>query len=747
MARIDFDRKVETMCPSLCEGRCRLVAYVKGDRVVKVEPAKIEANADEFVCLKGLTVLESRIYHPERLRFPLMRTGKRGEGKWKRISWDEALDRVASGIRTTREKHGSRAVMGFDVPTPHLLGKTMAGRLEDLLECTHANIFTAGDSAGPVGNLTSFGAFLIGHDPRDVVNAKMCIAWGCNLAETYPFDMRWLLDAMEQGTRFIVIDPRFSPTASKADWWIPIRPGTDGALALGMAKLIMDRSLHDKDYVRRYTVAPFLVRDDNGKFLLEKDILRGGSESYLCWDQDSGTARPVEDADPALEGTFNIHGIPCKTAFQRLQDHLEDYTLDKVSEITDIPQETIEQLAVAYGESKPSAIKIGFGLQRTFHGHLNVRAIHLLATLAGNMGITGGGVSDFCAPMVDLKLEPVDDRRAEHISYVTAHEMMHTGKPHPIKFLFIKGSQITQRSNANRFIHEILPKLDMVVVWDIFMTPTAEHADIVLPAATTWESVEMNPWAFPYVQFTDRLIEPLHEAKTDFWVIKEIAKRMGLGQHFDMTEMELADKLVRSSPLLRNTSLEELKKQAYNYRQHPDPYVPFQEMVGPDNKPFTTPSGRIEFYAEHCASFGEALPTHKEPLEGRENTLAQKYPLVLFSSHTRFRIHSKFQNSRWLRELNSGPELDISPRDAEARGIRDGDIVKVFNDRGRCRLKAKINGAMRPGLVNILQGWWTRYFEEGSHQHLTHDAVNAPQEIYKLANMAFSDVLVEVKKA
>jgi anaerobic selenocysteine-containing dehydrogenase len=749
MGQMEFDRKVQATCPSLCGKSCVMDVYVKDKKIVRVEPADMGKNRERRICLRGLSVLESRIYHPDRLKYPMKRIGARGEGKWQRISWDEALNLVAEGLKETIEKYGSRSLMGFQVAPFHLLGHLFSRRLSDILECTYADLMTAGDSAAPVANLITFGAYGTGHEAEDVVNAKLCILWGGNIAETATEHMHHVLDAMEQGTRLIVIDPRFTPTASKADWWIPIRPGTDGALALGMAKVIIERGLHDEDYLKRLTVAPLLVRKDNGMFLREKDVVKDGSDSYLMWDNITNAAKPVqgeEMAALALKGGYDIGGVACKPVFQFLLDHLEAYTLDRVSEITEIPEETIEKLALEYGSQKPSAIKTNFGLQRTFHGHLNVRAIHLLATLMGNIGVPGGGASDWTPPLVHLHLEPVDERKAKPVSCVSFHEMMHKGRPHPVKSVFISGAQITQRSNANKFIKEMLPNLDHVFVYDIFMTPTAEYADVVLPAATTFECTELGYYAFPFVQFSPKVIEPLYESKSDFWVIKELAKKLGAGEHFDMTEEELAEKLLRSSPLLDGLTLEDLKKGPYKYRPNSDPYVPLQNIVESKDQRFSTPTGKIEFYSEKYVRFGEGFPCHKEPLESNRTELSKKYPLTLLSSHTRFRYQSNFQNSRWIGELKPGPELEISPRDAQARGITDGDMVLFFNDRGRCKTKAVINAGIRPGFVNIAQGWWIKYFEEGSHQHLTHDAINAPQETFGLANMALSDVLVEVKK-
>ncbi len=289
-------------------------------------------------------------------------------------------------------------------------------------------------------------------------------------------------------------------------------------------------------------------------------------------------------------------------------------------------------------------------------------------------------------------------------------------------------------------IKEIFPKLDLLVVTDISMTPTAEYADILLPGSTLFESTELCPWGFPYLQLAPKIIDPIEESKPEFWIFRELGKKMGFGSYLDFTEEKLLEELLKL-PQAEGITLDALRRGPVNVIRTEAPYIMFSD------KRFSTPSGRMEFYAENYAKLGEALPLHKESLESNRSDAAKECPLTLFTTHTRYRYHSNFQTSRWMRELNRGPQLEISPQDAELRGIRNEDIVLVRNDRGRCRLKANVNAGMRPGLVNITEGWWMKEFLEGSHQHLTHDRINEAQEMIGLANMPYYDVLVQVEKA
>jgi molybdopterin-containing oxidoreductase family molybdopterin binding subunit len=338
------------------------------------------------------------------------------------------------------------------------------------------------------------------------------------------------------------------------------------------------------------------------------------------------------------------------------------------------------------------------------------------------------------------RLKPPDERRAAFVSLPAMHEMILTGQPYPIKSFFTTGSYLTQRANTKRLIHDVFPKLDLIVVFDVFMTPTAEYADIVLPGATAFESFELNIWPFPYLHLAQRVIEPLYQCKTDFWVFKELARRMGLGEYSDMDEKEYLRALLKTAGL-DHITVEDLRKGPVRLWDETKPLVTYED------KRFPTPSGKMEFYAEKYAKIGEALPLYKEPLENPRGKEGEKYPLVFFTTHTRRRWHTCFQNATWLQEFWPGPELEINPVDAEARGIQQGDTVLVFNDRGRCKVRAKVISGIRPGLVNIEQGWWRERFLEGSHQNLTHDNINTAQEMTGMANMAFLDVLVEVKKS
>jgi anaerobic selenocysteine-containing dehydrogenase len=704
------EKVVRTACPIMCSRICGILAHVQDGVLVRVEPAGLPGEKTHRICAMGLC-LPKLVYHPDRLKYPMKRLGERGEGKWQRISWDEALETIRSRLKEVAERHGADSVAWTVIPMAAL--QTAYMRLASTWGGTWVSIIGYGDSAGPCGDTVSYG--------------------------TRPEGFLGIRDAKERGARVVVIDPRFTPTAAKADEWIPIRPGTDAALALGMIDAIISQGLEDKSFIINYTVGPFLVRADNGLFLRGKDITSvepGGS--YIVWDSSANKPRAHDSPGvaPALKGSYTIEGIECKPAFQLLAELTEQYPVEKTSEITEVAPETIRKLALDYVRLKPVNSYRGMGPQRTFHGHLFFRAVTALAAITGNVTLT-----PFCGFVPNLPVFSVPLKRPRQLPIMDMLQAIVTGKPYPIKALWLaRHNLVNQMPNANKMIKELFPRLEFIVVVDMFMSASAEYADIILPVCTYLECTDL-PNVFGmlerHLQLQQKVIEPLYESKSDFQIAKELATKLNVDKYFDKNEEEFIGMLLSSKhPSMEGVTLDKL-------REGPVPISPYTRAA------FRTPSGRIEFYTEDekLKELGESLPVFKEPLEGARQSLAQKYPLSLLTSHTKYRVHSMFANVDWLRELEPEPVLEINPIDADKRAIRDGDMVVAFNDRGRVKVKAMVHEGIKPGVVNIMQGWWPEHFAEGRHNALTRDAINPAQQAIYEANAAHLDVLVEVKKA
>jgi len=733
----DRIKTVRTACNMGCGMACGLLAHVKDGVLTKVEPADFPDPKYRHLCARALATVKV-VYHPDRLKYPLKRVGERGEGKWQRISWDEALDTIAAKLKDIAEQHGSRSLTW---QTAGVGALDMAyARFAGCLEATGVSLIGFGDAAGPCGDRASFGVLWGEGYQTDFEEPGMCVLWGNNPAETQPFGMRKVRDAREKGARVVVIDPRFTATAAKADEYISIRPGTDTALALGLINVILERGLHDPAFIAQYTVGPFLVNGETGRFLKEADVNPDGSTGKcMVWDAGTDGVRAYDapGITPALTGMYKVGGIDCRPAFQLLADLTGEFPPEKVSEITGVPADTIKGLALDYANRKPVASFRGMGLQRTFHGDLTFRAISTLAAITGNM--KPAGPQTF---VLNMRGFIRAGGRCNFIPVLKVYDAIAKGDPYPIKALWIaKHNMLNQLPNPDYIRQELLPHLEFIVVADYFMNASARYADIVLPACTFYEQNNLlmppggSPGVHSYLQLQNKAIEPLHECKPELQILKELAQRMGFGEYFEQTEEEFIELLLSwDHPSVAGITLEKLKEGPVQLQAY-------------DAPAFMTPSGRMEFYCEKLLELGQQLPCFIEPLEGARQEVAQKYPLTFLNTHTRFRTHSVYTNVAWLRDLDPEPVLEMNPADAEARGIRDGDIVRAFNDRGKMKLKARVHQGIRPGTVNTNQGWWPEHYLEGSHQDLTHAYINPAQQVIYEPNAALYDVAVEVEKA
>ncbi|MFB0561212.1 MAG: molybdopterin-dependent oxidoreductase [Candidatus Lokiarchaeia archaeon] len=742
-------RLVRTACPAHCGiDCCGILAHVKGDRVIKVEPGDFPDPRDRRICLRGLSSLEIT-YHPDRLKYPMKRVGKRGEGKFERISWDEAFDTIADKFKEIAEKYGWRAI-GWVLGGPGA-GTTKFGaylRLASLTQSTRVSAWGYGDAGLPCGSRVLFGThlpftfflpYLIPPSVPDLV-----VVWGSNPAESQPlFMMRKIMDAKDKGAQLVVIDPRFTVTASKADEYLGIKPGTDAALALGLIHVIFHKDLQDVNFIRKYTVGPYLVRTDTGKFLRGKDLGKEEADSYIVWDtvSNSPSIPGSPEVESALTGTYTVNGIECKPSFQLLMDLAEEYPPEKASEITGISTELITKLAEKIGTVKTTAFVTHMGLARTHHGEISVRALGTLAAVTGNVNTSFG--SGHLPAVLNWKpfLHTIPEKPTYHrLGILQLYDAVISGKPWPIKavwFAFI--NFVNQCAHSGKIINEVFPNLELIVTADMFMTPTARYADILLPACSYLEFSDFLPHPYPYVQLQQKVIEPLYESKSDVDIAAGLAKRLGFGEYFEGGEEGFID-LIMQHPSLSGITRDKLKQQgAMNL-----PFIP--DTGQKIDIQFSTPTGKIETYAESLVEFGQALPGYLPPLEAPVEPEGKKYPLSFIQGHSRFRTHSMFANVSSLIQMNPEPIVEINPIDAKKRNISDNDMVTVFNDRGRTTLRARVTEGVRPGVVNITEGWWFEQFKEGSVNHLTHDTINPVHEFIYEPNMSMNDVAVEVVK-
>lgn len=744
-----------TYHPPNCGGRCAFKCTVRDGKLSLIEPNVWPDERFSTICLKGISEIE-RVYSPDRIQTPLKRVGKRGEGKFVSISWDEALTTIADNMKDLIDKYGAESILvskSYGVEHSYeflynLLGLSYVAWTG--IDTGIANGFEECVGGQAYGRMTA--------EITDWVNSSTIIMIANNLLETTITDSKFFYNAQDAGAKIICIDPNLSTTASKADQWIPIKPGTDHALLLGMISIILDNEWYDANYLVENTTIPFLVREDNGKFLRSDPEGPSDVEKNppLVWDKKSDSAKPFNEKDvkPSLEGEFTVDGIKVKTAFTILKENQKQYTLSWASEKTEIEDDVIYELTKEYATRGPAVLCWGYGspLDKLGISDIVGHAGALLGALTGNIGRIGGAVgnvshhhSSWGAELnsweypegpkgipLDPMVMPISDLRE---------------KENPIKAVINIGNTFQQHFANLVKTEEWIDQLDFVVTIDPFHCTSVDYADIVLPASTSFESeydimnMQINR---SHVLLAEKQLEPLFESKSDFQIEKELLAQFGLDKyHPETPEQWIEKKLESDDPALEGITLETLKENHFIMRVNA-PDEPYRAHM--DQK-YDTPTTKIELYHEQMVEDNQAFPNYDPPLEIHDEELLKKYPLQFSQAHSRYHVHSQFTNVEWLNELEGGPRLEINPKDAKDRSLKTGDTVEVFNDRGSFQAKCFLTESQRPGQVRMHEGWWTEHMIDGNLQNLTNN--NVVKRQYKLrygSVVAYDDTLVEVKK-
>ncbi len=705
------ERRVRVGCPAHnCGGRCLLIAHVKDGVITRLEAddrPDVLAAPQLRACLRGRAYLR-RQYHPDRLLHPLKRVGRRGEGRFERIEWDEALDSLAGEMRRVRATYGNSALF---VPYGtgsynQLNGSQTARRLMNLfggcLGIYNSYSWAAINAATP----TVYGTLQTGSQRQDWLNARYILMWGWN-----PAEMRdgtnsdyFVKLARQNGARVVCIDPRMSMSAaSLADEWVPIRPGTDSAMMSAMAYVLVSEGLYEAEFVRTHCV--------------------GFDESQM---------------PPGAEGL----------------ESYKDYLLGKVDgqaktpewaeRITTVPRETIARLAREYATLKPGVLYQGYGMQRRAYGEQVVRAGCVLAALTGNLGLPGSWASGLATQAPDggpgWHAFPVGENPVKAtIPVFLWSEAVLRGKSmtraqgvrgvekldNDIKLIYAVASNalVNQHADINRTASLLQDetKVEFLAVQDQFLTPTGRFADLILPACTQFETWGVEDgWKYgDEVLLMPKLVEPPGETKSDYRICAELAGRLGFGEAYtegrderSWVEWCLDSYRARRFPEL--PGLEEMLETNAGVYVKPaiQPAVGLADFYAdPEAHPLDTPSGKIEIFSKQLHDLGKpdevpALPKYIQEWESPFGAEAEKYPLQAIGHHYMARVHSTHANNDWL--VEAFPQrIFINPLDAETRDINDGDLVRVFNERGETVLPCRITRRILPGVVDIPQGaWW-----------------------------------------
>jgi anaerobic dimethyl sulfoxide reductase subunit A len=716
-----------------CGGRCPLKLHVKNNRILRVEGDDIAEPEQLRTCLR-CRAFRQYVHHPQRLMYPQKRVGERGEGKFARISWDEALNTLAAELKRVKQTYGNAGIFlatgGGYLAGLHNGGLAAQRLLNQFGGCvTHyGNI----SSEGAVwASLTQYGSVMVGNSRDDLLNSKMIILWGWDPARMISGTntMYHVIKARENGVRVIAVDPRYHDTAATAaDQWIPIYPGTDTAMMVAMANVMIRENLQDQAFLDKYTVG-----FDRFK-------------AYVLGQED---------------------GI--------------DKTPQWAAAVCGVGADTIARLAREYAATKPAALMDCQGPARSAMGEQYNRCAATLCAMTGNVGRPGGSAGGglmgipvghmFRMSAIPPGKNPFEtdgpnvkgtlDIRMRVIKRVHINKIFDAvlqgkkgGYPADIKLMWsMCNNYLNQTGNSNKAARA-LQELEFFCVHELFMTAQARYADLLLPVTSAAERSDLTrPWpSGPYFTFMNRALAPLGECKSDFDIVSELAERLYIEGFNPHTEDEWLKMFVENNPEYRQhiKNYDKFREDGIHRVELDEPIVAFKAQIEDiKNNPFPTPSGKIEIFSQRVADLNKPdtppIPKYMPTPEDRNDRLFEKYPLQLLTPHPRNRVHSELYLVPWLREIEEHRAW-VNPVDAAPRGIRDGDEIYVFNDRGKVAIKAWVTERIIPGVVSIFEGAWYNPDKEGVDRGACANTLT--KDAYSGGGAAVMNTcLVEVKKA
>ncbi len=678
---------MKSICPHDCPDSCVMSVTVEDGRAVALGGDPDHRFTQGFLCAKVNHYLD-RVYSPDRILHPMKRVGQKGEGRFERISWDEALDLVASRFRTVIEEHGAQAILPYsyagnmailsygsmDRRFFHAIGASLLDR-------------TICASAGAAGLKATVGKSM-GFDPEAVVHARLIVAWGSNIVSSNVHLWPFVEEARRRGARVVTVDPFRSRTAEKSDWHLAPYPGTDAALALGVMHVLFRDGHVDQDYLERFT---------------------------LGWED--------------------------------LRLRVKDWTPERTASVTGLAPAEIERFATEYGTTRPTAIRLNYGLNRHAGGGMAVRTIACLPAITGAWRDVGGGVllstSGFFPVRSDYLERPdliPPGTRTINMSQI-GRALNDEDLDPPVKALFVYNSNPLAVAPDQESVRRGFAREDLfTVVHDLFPTDTVDYADVVLPATTTLENLDIHKaYGHLYVSLNRPAVAPLGEAKANTEVFRLLAKRMGLDDPcFRETDEEMVrHALLWDHPNMAGITFERLEAEVSVRLSLPDPVAPFADGG------FPTPSGKCEIRSEALGESGlDPLAGYIPPREGPTSSpdLARRYPLAFISPPAHHFLNSTFSAQPVFVRREGEPLVVLHPADASARGIGDGSLVRTFNRRGAFVARARVSDAARPGVVVGLSTWWPKMCRGGRNVN----AVTSQEAADMGGGATFYDALVEV---
>ena len=662
------ERQIRGACALDCPDTCSWIVTVKGGQPVGLRGDPHHPFTRGSLCNKVADYL-TYVRSSDRLLYPLCRVGPKGSGELTRISWDEALERIAAGLGDVIEKHGAEAIWPFlgSGSMGLLQGVYGAGRrLWNVLGASR-HIMNICTIAGGFGTGYTLGDNRVGMDPETLRSSKLVVLWGANVLSTNPHLWRPILEARSRGAKVVAIDPIRTRTAAASDYHLAPVPGTDAALALGLLHVVLAEGREDRAFIGRATV---------------------GWEAF--------------------------------------RQRILEFPPSRVADITGLPAQSIVELGKRLAETRPTGIRIGIGIQRHGGGGMAVRTITGIPGVTGDWCHPGGGVCydtrgfygmDWAALWRDdLRPRPT---RALHMTRL-GEGLLETSNP-PVKALFVYASNPAASVPHQTKVLRGLARNDLfTVVVEHFLTDTARYADIVLPATMQIEHSDLLiAYGHLYLSWNEPAVSPLGECLPTTEIFRRLARRMGLDtpELYDSDETMARQLLGSGHPSLNGITLEELKAHGWMRLRYPDPFVPFATA-------FPTPSGKLEFVSDRMAQAGldpvaGYTPAHETSQQ--DTALAREYPLALLTPADHYLLNSIFANVARQRQRAGAAALVIHPEDAAPRGIATGDEVSVANARGSFFAVADVSDRIRPGVVASTKGRWPGHSKQGSTINATVD--------------------------
>jgi anaerobic selenocysteine-containing dehydrogenase len=733
--------QLATFCP-MCVSRCGATATVDDGRLIAIGPDPAHPTG-RAVCVKGKSaprILE----HSDRLLHPLRRTNPKGAADpgWEQISWDEALDTIAARLDEIAVESGPESVVfGSASPSTSALSDSVDWIIRLRRAFGSPNYVCSMELCGWgrfMASTYTFGAPVPGAFMPDLENAGCILYWGYNPSVSRLVHATATVDAVNRGARLIVVDPRRTGLASKAERWLQVRPGTDAALALGLIHVMLEQGWYDETFVRRWTNAPLLVRTDTGQLLRAEELTEGARRTgYVAWDLAEAVPVVHDPAAPthgiaqsglALTGTVDVATadglVHCRPVLEHLRLHCDAWTPEATEAVTGVPADTIVDTARTLWTSRPVAFYTWSGLEQHSNTTQMIRGINVLYALTGSLDAAGGNVLFTPVPTNPIDGFDLisDEQRAKAIGLsnrplglprfeFTTGEDVYTAAlehtPYRARALVNFGANLVMAHGDSARVRDALASLDFFVHADIFPGPTGDLADIVLPVASPFETealrvgFEVNQQAQSHVQVRRPVVAPRGEARSDLQIVFALADRLGLGEHFWDGDLDAA---WRHQLAPSGITLEGLRAEPRGisldlptrHRKH-------------EERGFRTPTGLIELYSQALAEHGyPSLPTFAEPpLSPRSRPdLLSEFPLILTNAKSLRYCESQHRQIVELRRAAPDPEVELHPDTASARGIGAGDWVRISTPKGAVRARAKLNTSLDPGVVCAQHGWW-----------------------------------------